>query len=174
MSGPALRIALVDRDREPAVHALGRALASDGHRVRVVSVRPRPSAEALLAGRGFTPGLSAVPLAAAVLLAGRFDVVHAFGMADAAAARLWGRLTGRATAFTCREVLTRATVADRRLRLTLLRSAVGHDGPVLAASAAAAAGLADWLAVEAPVLAPADATAHAELYRAAARRGGRA
>lgn len=169
MTRAPLRIALADQDAAPASGELARALTGHGHVARLVSVSPLAGAEALLARRGFTTGLSVVPRLAAILLSGRFDVVHAFSVADAAGARLWSRLTGGTMAFTCREVVSRATVADRRLRLALLRYAVGPEGTVLAASAEAASALARWLAVEATVLAPGDAAAHTAFYRATGR-----
>ena len=55
-------------------------------------------------------------------------------------------------------------MADRRLRLALLRRAVEQAGAVLASGPEQQAALAHWLAVDAEVLAPADAAAHERLY----------
>jgi hypothetical protein len=56
-------------------------------------------------------------------------------------------------------------VADRRLRLRLLERAVGDSDAAIAPTEECRAGLLRWLAVEAPLLEPADADAHERLYR---------
>ena len=92
--------------------------------------------------------------------------MHAFTPTAAAAALLWRRRTGGRVVFTCVEVLDRAALADRRLRLRLLTDAVERSDALVAASEPARAALERWMAVDAPVLDPADAEGHARLYAA--------
>lgn len=159
-SGPAGR----------AAEALVGALLAAGYPTAALRPRTSRALESLLARRGFTEGLTRVPAAAAALAAHPVDVVHAFTPADALAARAWRRARGGPVVFTCAEPLARASVADRRLRLRLLASAVEESDAVLVPDAATAAALRRWMAVDAQVVPAADAAAHATVYRAAARR----
>ena len=158
-TGP--RVALIDA---PAARELAAGLTAAGHRAEVVGAPRLAQADSLLSRRGFTVPLSHVPLVVARLVAGRFDVVHAFTVPDAAAALAWGRLTGRPVVFTCVEVLDRSRLADRRLRRQLLCAATARSHAILAASEPARAALERWLMVDAPVVDPGDAAAHARLY----------
>ena len=114
-----------------------------GGEPREIALPVLAPAEALLRRRGFTPGLTA--LAHAHRLRG-FDVLHAFTPVEAVAAQRHAP-----TIFTCREVLDRATVADRRLRLWTLERALA-SAAVTAADANVAASLERWFALEVPVL----------------------
>lgn len=123
------------------------------------------AADALLARRGFAVPLARIPLRVARLCAGRYDVVHTFAPADAMAANLWRAAGGGTVVFTSTETLTRSNLADRRLRLSLWRSATQGRTVVRACSPEVAATLDRWLAVHAPVLELADARGHEQLYR---------
>jgi hypothetical protein len=72
--------------------------------------------------------------------------------------------------YTQREQLTRANVADRRLRLALLRLALERSDAVLAADEPVAASLRRWMAVDPRVLAPGSGPEHLALYAELRRR----
>jgi Glycosyltransferase Family 4 len=158
----SVAVALVHHGDEPCVDELAHALRGLGHRVAVV--RPRALPEGFLRGRGFTGPLTHVPQATAALLRGRFDLVHAFSPPDALAARAWRRVTHKPVVVTTLEVLERAHLADRRLRLTLLRASVEDADAVLAAGDQARDALWRWMTVEAAVVDPRDGAAQARLY----------
>jgi len=145
-------------------------------RVPVVHLRRLP--EAPLRQRGFAGPLTHVAPGIGALVAGGFNVVHAFSTADALMALIWQRLVGRPTAFTCVEKLRRDRLADRRLRLRLLQGAVEDTGAVIAATERSRESLWRWLAVDAPVMGSDDVDGHERLYRglvaqrAEARRAG--
>lgn len=115
-----------------------------GSTERQITLPTHPPTEALLRRRGFTPGLSA--LARAHRLRG-YELLHAFTPIEAVAAQHHGR-----TVFTCSEVLDRANVADRRLRLWSLERALAHSAAVTAADAEVAASLERWFSLEVPVV----------------------
>jgi glycosyl transferase family 4 len=140
-------------ERDVAAHVL----RPDAGRLRV--------ADALLHRRGFAGPLAPVPFAVTALLAGRYDVAHCFSAADALAALAWRRITGRPVVFTCLEPVDRASLADRRLRLWLLRRAVEDTDAVIASSREVQHALRRWLDIEAPVLASHEPVAHERLYR---------
>ena len=132
-------------------------------------LRPDPGplrvADALLRRRGFAGPLSPVPFVVKALLIGRYDVVHTFSAADALAALAWRRITDRPVLFTCWERLGRESLADRRLRLWLLRRAVEDTDAVIAPTREAREALRRWLVVEAKSVAVDDAVGHERLYR---------
>jgi hypothetical protein len=111
-----------------------------------------------------------MPGAFAALARGHFDLAHAFTAQDAVAALAWGRLAGRPVVFSPPEPVRRETVADRRLRLTLLRLAVERSEALVAANDEVAGSLRRWLAVEAPVISPDRGEDHLELYARLLRR----
>jgi glycosyl transferase family 4 len=188
--GAPLRVALLRHDygRSPASasHLLVRDLADSlhaaGHRPCVLSshraatrrsieggipvVRVRRPPDSLLRRRRFVAPLTHVPLTVGALLAGNYDVAHAFSPEDAGAALVWRRLARRPALFTCTEPLRRELVADRRLRLWLLRHAVEDSDLVTVPTEESRAALWRWLAVDAPVMSPSDARAHERMYRA--------
>jgi hypothetical protein len=108
--------------------------------------------DALLRRRGFTQPLVHVPFTCASLVVGRFDIAHAYTPSDAVAALAWRRRSGRPVVFTGTEVLSRANVADARLRLSTLRRATEETDAVLASTPEVAASMSRWLAIDAPVL----------------------
>ena len=165
-----MRVALLHGGGDEAAAAqarrLGDALRAAGHEpvaVRAPALRPL---DAALRARGFTGPLTPVAPALASLVAGRFDAAHAFSVPDALAALMWRRARGGRVVFTCVETLDRSSVADRRLRLALLRRALAEPDAILAGSEPARAALWTWMAVEVPVLAADDAAGHVRLYRA--------
>jgi hypothetical protein len=122
--------------------------------------------DGVLRRRGLTPRLAEVPIRAARLLPGRYDVVHAFTPLDAVVAGLWARATGGVSVLTWTEAPERALLADRRLKLRIVGEAVTTSDAVRAGSANIAAALTRWLAMDAPVLELAEVAGHAGLYRA--------
>jgi hypothetical protein len=158
--GRGLRVALVGGGGE-----LVAGLRVAGHRPLLVAERELAPVEALLAVRGFTGSLTAVPSVLAALLRSRADVAEAFSPAAAVGALGWRRLTGRPVVFTCTEPLERGGLADRRLRLRTLAAAVEDSDALLAADEATRAALRRWMAVEAPVAGPQDTATRERLYR---------
>lgn len=168
-------------DEERYVHELALALLRAGHRVQVLStrrggtrrtvedgipvLRVRRLSESILRGRGFAGPLTQVAPGVAALVAGGLDVAHAFSTPDALTALVWRGLVGRPVAFTCVERLRRDVLADRRLRLRLLRRAVEDTGAVIAATEQSRESLWRWLAVDAPVLGSSDSGGHERVYR---------
>jgi hypothetical protein len=167
----SLRVALLGHGGGTPVADLAGPLRAAGHEVTVVDAASRATraADALLARRGFAVPLAHVPLAARTLAAGAYDVAHAFTPADAAAALLWRRRSGRPVVFTATEPHDRADLADSRLRLRLWEAATMDVGAVTAATEASRAALWRWFALEVPVIEPSDAAAHERLYRSLLR-----
>jgi hypothetical protein len=165
--GGPLRVALLHPADGAAgyVEELATALREDGHEARPLPSRPALGAEALLRVRGFAGPLTQVPYGLAAVLRGDFDVAHAFSVMDAQAAQIWRRLTGGPAVFTSVEPLGREQLADRRLRLWLVRRAIEDSDAVIAGSDEARSAMQRWLATDAPVLAPGDASGHERLYR---------
>jgi hypothetical protein len=192
-----LRVALLFHDyaspsaggTPQSVHLLAATLHARGHVPTVLAARkglPSQSAEDGFAvvrntrlpelplhRRGFTGPLTHLPASYAALLTGPYDVAHAFSAADAAAALLWRRRSGRPVVFTCAEVLERAALSGERLRLRMLADAVERTDAVLATTAEGQHALARWLAAQAMLVEPGDALAHERLYRALAARRNR-
>lgn len=161
-----LRVALVGGDRE-AQRELAAGLGALGHEVVALGgapIGPLAALETGLRWRGFTDSLTELPFALRALRAGGYDLAHAFSPAAAQAALLWRRRTRRPVVFTCPETLDRSRVADRRLRLDLLAAAVERSNAVTVTTDEARAALWRWMAVEAELIAPRDAAAHAALY----------
>lgn len=154
-----LRVALVDGGEDVAA-----GLRAAGHRPLLVAAGVVPPVEELLARRGFTASLTAVPLLAAALLRARPDVVEAFSPTAAVGALAARQLTGRPVVFTCSDVLERAHLADRRLRLRTLAAAVERSDALLASSDASRTALRRWMAVDAPLAAPGDVDVRVRVY----------
>jgi hypothetical protein len=163
-----VKIALLEHDGAGASPALLAALLERKVDAELVRAPRLPDAPLRLRKIGDAPGL--VPGTLLALARGRYDVVHAFTAQDAAVAHVWSRFTGRPVVFTQREPLTRANVADRRLRLAQLRVAVEQSSAVVAPDEATAASLRRWMAVEPQVLAPDSGAEHVQLYSALGRR----
>ena len=143
-------------------HRVGSSGVTEG---RVPVVRCRGLPEAPLLRRGFAVPLTHLPTTVAALVKGGYDLAQAFSPTDAAAAIAWREIVGRPVIFAPAEPPRRDRVADRRLRLRLLERAVGDSDAAIAPTEECRAGLLRWLAVEAPLLEPADADAHERLYR---------
>jgi Glycosyltransferase Family 4 len=164
--GGPLRVALLHHHPPPAcVLALEDALRSAGHRPGLVAPRPVRPVERVLRFRGFATPLSHVPLALAAYARGRFDVAHAFAPQDAAAALSWRQRSGVPVVFTPAVPPDRANVADSRLTLRLLEHALDRADAITAPTEAVREALERWLAIDAPVLDPGDATGHEHLYQ---------
>ena len=186
-----MRIALVDHAFSSSpdagvdhpVHEVAAALLEAGHTPCIVTahvgptrrrpergievVRLRRLPEARLRLRGFTGPLTHVPSVVGELLRGSYAVAHAFSAPDALAGRLWRSAAGRPVAFTPAEPITRESLADRRLRMRLVQRAVERSDAVIAPSAEVRVGLWRWFALDALEIAPDNALAHVEAYRAA-------
>jgi hypothetical protein len=173
-------VALLDAAGDEGARKLSTALARAGHRptligcrrgattrreeagVAVIDVRRLP--EAPLRLRGFERPLTHLPRALGELLRERFDVVHAFTPADAAAARAWRRLRGGPVVFSPTRPLTRDRLSNRRLTLRLVAAAAEASDVLIVPDEAVRASVERWLALDAAVLAADDADAHARLY----------
>jgi hypothetical protein len=117
---------------------------------------------------GDAPGR--MPGALLALARGRYDLAHALTPQDAVVAIAWSRLAGRPAVFTQRDPLTRANVADRRLRLAMLRVALESSDAIVAPDREIAESLRRWMAVD-PLVVPLDSGAgHLGLYSELTRR----
>lgn len=161
-----MRVALLDRDGTAA--EIAAALRGVGQDSELIDVRPLPDAPFRLRKIGDRPGR--IPGALVALARGGFDVAHAFCAEDATAAVAWSRATLRPAVFTVTGSLERGTLADRRLRLAVVRLAVERSAVVLAPDADVADSVLRWLALRPTVVAPADAEAHIAIYRGLRRR----
>jgi Glycosyltransferase Family 4 len=172
----ALRVALLDHAFDDRTVRVGRTLAAAGHRPIVLTTgepdhetqlevkRLRRVPNAPLRARKIGDELAHLP--AAWLALRRHDpaVANAFTPSDALAAIAWSRRKGRPAVFTCMEAPRRESLATRRLRLATWTRALEWSSAVLAVDEAVAAGLREWMAVEAPVVDLGDVDAHLRLY----------
>jgi hypothetical protein len=161
-----LRIALLDHDYGGRAQPAGRlasGLAATGHAATVIAPRSLPDLPLRLRKIGERPGR--LPGTYLTLRLGDWDVAHAFTPQDAAAAVRWSRATGRPCVFTCVEPLRRERLADRRLRLALLRRAVEETDAVIAPDPEVAASLRRWMAVAPCLIDFGCAGEHVALYR---------
>jgi Glycosyltransferase Family 4 len=150
-----------------AKDALGGRGGDTGRVERVRTVRV-PDLPLRLRKIGEAPGR--MPGALLALARGRYEVAHAFTAQDAVVAVAWSRLGGGPVVFTQREPLTRANVADRRLRLRMLTLALEGSSAVIAPDEAVASSVRRWMAVDPEVIAPEDGTEHMALYARLLRR----
>jgi Glycosyltransferase Family 4 len=154
-----VNVALLEHDGDGASHVL--ADLPGAVRIPVVDL---PDAPLRLRKIGDRPGR--MPGALIALLRGNYDIAHAFTPQDAVVAIAWSRLTGRPAVYTQREPLTRASVADRRLKLATLRLALERPALVLAPDQAVADSVLRWMAVRVRVVSGAEhAALYAELHR---------
>ena len=154
-----MRVALLEHDGNGASHAL--AVLPGAVEIPVLDL---PDAPLRLRKIGDRPGR--MPGALIALLRGEYEIAHAFTPQDAVVAIAWSRLTGRPAVYTQREPVTRADVADRRLRLATLRLALERPAAVLAPDQAVADSVLRWMAVRARVVSGAEhAGLYAELHR---------
>src|SRR5829696_313094 len=159
----------VRRGTERLVHDLGLALARAGHEVTVLtSHRGRPSVavedgvrvirsprgpSGRLANRGFEHHLLNGPLQAATLLAGRYEVVHAFQLADAwAAVHVQRLLGGPPVVFSFHGTPTQRSLRSRRYRVPMLRCVLRWAAATTVLSEAAADAFRRHLGAEPDVL----------------------
>lgn len=169
--GPGVRVvrdlalALAAAGNQPHVLSShrGRTHRTTDEQIPVLLSRRLP--ERALQLRGFEGPLTHVPLTVRALLLGRFDAAHAFSPPDALAALLWRDLVRRPVVFTCIEPLARDRLADRRLRLWLLRRAVEESDAVTVATEAARISAVEWLAAPPLMIDCHDAARHERLYR---------
>lgn len=108
--------------------------------------------EERLRSRLFTEHLTHLPFTYASLVTGRDDLVHSLYPTDTLAAVRWAERTGRPTVFTVPGLARREAVANRRLRLDVLRRATRDVDALVAISHAAARSLERWLGVESRVI----------------------
>ena len=172
-----MRIALVNptywpevrRGTERLVHDLALALTRAGHEVTVLTSHParrstatedgfrvlrsRRAPSGHLAGRGFEHHLLNGPVQVAHLLGGRYDVVHAFQIADAWAAVHARRvLGGPPVVFSLHGIPTAQSLRSRRYRVPMLRRVIAWASAVTVLSAAAAEPLRRHLGVDPRIL----------------------
>jgi hypothetical protein len=188
-SAASLRIALIEHgfEADPASAAaratreLGLALSSLRHHPTVITCGPgsgsrsstdgldvisvRRLPEAPLRLRGFVGPLMQIPFTFAALSRGRFDIVHAFTALDVQPGLLWRRRSRTPLVFTCCDPPAREGLADARGRLRVTRDAFEAPDLVTAARAEVSDAAERWLAVDLPVVAPAEASAYARIYR---------
>jgi hypothetical protein len=165
----SLRVALLQDGRGAApVHELAAALRGLGHEAAVLGARDSgaPAAlDALLRRRGFSAPLARVPFALAALARGDHQVAHAFSPENAYAAWLWRRRGGGPVVLSLAEPIERERLADGRLRLRLLSTALEQSDAVIVHHDAARVAAWRWLALEPQVIAPGDGPALERLYR---------
>ena len=167
----SLRVALLQHDagsENGPARRLASALTRAGADAELIAARGLPDAPLRLRKIGDRPGR--MPGALAALARARFDLAHAFTAQDAVAALPWGRLSGRPVLFSPVAPLRRGDLADRRLRLALLRLAVERSTAIVAPDGEVAESVRRWLAAEPVVLAPDDGAGHLDLYARLLRR----
>ncbi len=160
----------VRRGSERFVHELAQGLLADGHRPELItSHRGRPSRrveeglpvlrlprppDGRLRRRMLEDHLTHVPLSAAALMAGGYDVAHAVYPTDALAAAWWGRRTGRPAILSYMGIPDHAGLLMRRRRLEITQRALRDCDAVVALSRYAADAFRAWLGHEVPVIHP--------------------
>lgn len=158
-----MKVALLEHDGQDASRSLLESTAAT-----LITTPELPELFFALRKIGDRPG--AMPGALLALLRGDFDIAHAFTAQDAAVAVAWSAITKRPVVYTQREPLSRANVADRRLRLATLRVALERSDAAVAPDEATAESLRCWMAVDPRVIAPAAAAEHVELWSGLVRR----
>jgi glycosyltransferase involved in cell wall biosynthesis len=114
----------------------------------------RPPGGALTERAGAEPHLLQAPATLHALLRGDDDVVEALQVGDALAAAAWARRTGRPAVFSMMGIPDEATLAGRRGRARLVRTAARRCAAVTVLSEAAAAACRRTLGVDPRVIAP--------------------
>ena len=155
---------LVERGHEAFAFA-----AHDGPWERLVKqhrdvVYVRRLSERTLTARGFVGPVSHLPMLVLALLEERVNVVHAFTAVDAQAALVWRRLTGKPAVFSFVDPPRREELSDQRLKLRFLSRALRSDA-VTAMSAETREAMQRWLAIDAPVIEPGDASGYEAMYQ---------
>jgi hypothetical protein len=164
----ALRIAVLEHDDGPGSRRLATALEHERAHVDLIRPARLPDAPLRLRKIGDAPGR--LPGTLSALATGGYHLAHAFTAQDAVAALAWARIGGQPVVYTQREPLSRANVADRRLRLAVLRLAVERSAAVLAPDERTAASLRRWMAVEPRLLSLDSGAEHLALYAELRRR----
>jgi glycosyltransferase involved in cell wall biosynthesis len=160
----------VQRGSERIVHDLAADLARRGHRPRLVTSHPGPSAtttedgfqivrnrrppDALLRLRRFQDNLAHVPLSYRTLRAGHDELAHAFYQTDALASVAWGRRVGRPSVFSYMGIPSRATATYKRGRMKTLAHVTANSDAVVGLSKTACEALWRWWGVEARLIYP--------------------
>ena len=174
----SLRIALLCPRTRPETDAhapellddLGSGLSARGHGVRLITSHPGCPSTTVRDGlelrrnwrppsgrldrRGFESHLTHVPASLLSLARGGDDIAHASRAADAAAAAVWSRRSGRPAVFSCMELADREWLVQRRLRVECMLRAVRGCAAVVAPSRFAAQALESALGVHARVIHP--------------------
>jgi glycosyltransferase involved in cell wall biosynthesis len=160
----------VQRGSERIVHDLAADLARRGHRPRLVTSHPGPSAtanengfqivrnrrppDALLRLRRFQDNLAHVPLSYRTLCAGDDELAHAFYQTDALASVAWARRVGRPSVFSYMGIPSRATATYKRGRMKTLAHVTANADAVVGLSKTACEALWRWWGVEARLIYP--------------------
>jgi glycosyltransferase involved in cell wall biosynthesis len=160
----------VQRGTERIVHDLAADLAARGHRPRVITGHPGPSAasnedgfevvrnrrppDSLLRLRRFHDHLAHVPLSFLSLRSGDDDIAHAFYATDALAAVGWAEHTGRPAVFSYMGLPSRATATWQRGRMKILERVTRDASAVIGLSRAACDALWRWWGIEARLVYP--------------------
>jgi Glycosyltransferase Family 4 len=161
----SLRVAVLDHGQEGSLaNEIAAGLRGRGHDAAVLGGRGT-AFDALLDRRGFTTPLTRLPGAVRELARGGYDVAHAFSPQDAYAALHWRRRSGPPVVFSCTEPIERERLADRRLKLRFLRTALQQSDAVVVHDEASRASAWRWLAIEPPLIPAADAAGLERLYR---------
>ena len=120
--------------------------------------------ERTLNARGFVTPVSHLPMLLVAMLEERVNVVHAFTAVDAQAALAYRRLTGKPMVFSFAEPPRREDLSDRRGKLWFLSRTLRGCDAVTATTAETRDAVKRWLAMDVPVVEPADADAYEALY----------
>jgi glycosyltransferase involved in cell wall biosynthesis len=160
----------VRRGSERLVHDLAVDLVSLGCRPHVITSHPGLPRRSIEDGfpitrhwrppdkpwvlRRIEPNLSHVPFTYGSLVAGDFDVAHAFYPTDALAALRWARKTGRPAVFSYMGHPSRQMLATYRLRRAMLERVITESAAVVALSRSARDAMWRWFGIESRVIYP--------------------
>jgi phosphatidylinositol alpha-mannosyltransferase len=110
--------------------------------------------DGLLRRRGAQEYMTHLPFSYLSLIAGDYDVAHAFFPGDAAVAHRWSQRRGRPSVFTYPGLPERQGLSSRRGRLRLLTEAVQESDAVVALTEAAASSIRRWFGTDPHVIPP--------------------
>lgn len=159
-----LRIALLTGPEVDAARRLQTALETYGDQAEVLSSRGWPSIERRLSRRGYEPGLTRVLSLYRSLMRSGPQLVHAFGLVEAAAGAGWARRAGCPAVLSLGGPLDRSWIIERRLRLPLLLRAAEQCQAILVPSDRCAERLRRELGLDAVQIDHADGPGHHALY----------
>lgn len=163
MSG--LRIALVAAEGDDAAHELWSGLRACGDQPEVLTGRAWPAIEHRLERRGYEGGLTRLPSLLGSLRAQQPQLVHAFGVVEAAASARWAGRTHRPLLLSLVRRVDRPWIMERRMRLPLLLRAARQCQAILVGSEADAAALRWELGLDAVRIDAGSGAAHHALYQ---------